>query len=95
MAAEVRSMFPRAMLRIFQEFSNWDNPIMLDKENLAFWTKKVEFFNNSNRQRLIQEWVQIANRKEITMAIELLDRFSPNLGRAFEAYVRRNRNLLT
>ncbi len=90
MSAEVRSLFPLAILRFFQESAFVHKPFFLVNEReQEEWVKKVTFFSKSNRRRLLDSWVRIASKEEICKAQKLLGSWNPKLEDLFEIFVRR------
>lgn len=90
MSAEIRSLFPLAMVRFFQESAFIHKPFFLVNESeQENWVKKIIFFSKSNRRRLMNTWVKMASREEICRAQKLLGCWNPKLEDLFEIFVRR------
>ena len=89
MSAEVRSLFPLAMVKFFQESAFVHKPFFLvnDKEREE-WIKKVTFFSKSNRRRLLNAWIKIASIEELCRAKKMLGSWNPKLEELFEIFVR-------
>ncbi len=89
MSAEVRSLFPLAMVRFFQESAFVHKPFFLvNEKEREEWVKKVAFFSKSNRRKLMNAWVKMASREEIRRAQKLLGYWNPKLEDLFEIFVR-------
>lgn len=90
MSAEVRSLFPLAMVRFFQESAFVHKPFFLVNEREEEeWVKKIIFFSKSNRRRLMNDWVKTASGEELCRAKKLLGYWNPKLEDLFEVFIRR------
>lgn len=90
MPAEVRSLFPLAMVRFFQESAFVHKPFFLVNEReQEDWVKKIISFKNSHRRRLLNVWIRMASHEELCRAQKMLGRWNPKLEDLFDIFVKK------